>query len=272
MTIECLHMNHINAVVDDFEGAVAHFRRAFGAQFVMDLPQPEWHACLIYVAGVLFELFSPPQFLLNARYGPHWVGIEYQVDMEAARAEVAERNIRVIRDIGVAIHTHPMDTTGIAWEFFGDNFHVMPENTWLEPLKPADYWRDEHPLGLLGLEHYSVAVADLDQSTAFMADFLGATRLYEESRPAIGARVVGLALAETTVELMSPVGSGVIEQHLRRYGDGIRSTVFAVSDLDRARAHFRGLGIELVPGDAPSTVAIAPADNVGVMMELCARG
>ena len=263
-------MNHLNAVVEDFDGAVAHFRRVFGAQFVMDLPQPEWHACLIHVAGVLIELFSPAQFLLNGRYGPHYLGVEYQVDMQAARVDLAERKIRLIRDIGVAVHTHPADTAGIAWEFYEGNFHTMPGDTWLEPLQPPDYWRDRHPLGLLGLERYSVVVADIDGMTAHLADFLGATVIYEELRPAV-ARVAGLQLADTTVELLSPVGPGEIAQHLQRYGDGIRSIVFAVGDLDRARAHFRNLGIELRPGDAPATLAISPMDNAGIMMELCAR-
>jgi hypothetical protein len=31
-------------------------------------------------------------------------------------------------------------------------------------MQPAEYWRDEHPLGLTGLKGYSVAVRDLDQA------------------------------------------------------------------------------------------------------------
>jgi len=77
-------------------------------------------------------------------------------------------------------------------------------------------------------------------------------------------------LADTVVELISPTGSGVIDRHLRRWGDGIRSVVFGVQDLDAAAAHFAGHGVELAPGDQTDTLAILPADNRGVMMEFAA--
>ena len=68
-------------------------------------------------------------------------------------------------------------------------------------------------------------------------------------------------------ELISPIGSGPIERYLARYGDGIRSTVFAVRDLDRVRRYFAERGVTLGPGDAPDTLAIAPEDNLGLLFE-----
>ena len=47
----------------------------------MDLPQRELHACLIEIGRVIFELFVPHEFLTTVRYGPHYVGIEYQADV-----------------------------------------------------------------------------------------------------------------------------------------------------------------------------------------------
>jgi hypothetical protein len=262
-------MNHINVVVEDFDSAVAHLQQVFGAQFVLDLPQPEWHACLMDIGDVLFEVFSPAQFLLNARYGPHYVGVEYQADLEAARDAIATRNIRLIRDIGHAIHTHPADTLGIAWEFFDGDFRLLPDLRWIEPLNTLEQWR-KHPVGYQGLKRYSIAVADIEHAAGFLTDFLGATWVYEDDRPVLGARVIGMSLADTTVELISPTGQGAIQRHLHRYGDGIRSTVFEVANLDAAREHFARFGISLVPGDAPSTLAIEPSANLGLMIELCA--
>jgi hypothetical protein len=37
-SIDCLGMNHINAVVSDFDASVAHFRELYGAEFLADLP------------------------------------------------------------------------------------------------------------------------------------------------------------------------------------------------------------------------------------------
>ena len=91
--------------------------------------------------------------------------------------------------------------------------------------------------------------------------------LYEEPRPAVSGRAVGLELGDTVAELISPLGVGVIERYLARYGDGIRSTVFAVDDLDRAQQFFVERGIVLYPGDAPDSFAVAPKDNLGLLFE-----
>jgi len=268
-TLDCLHMNHINAMVEDFEKSVEHFRELYGAQFNLDLPGDHWHACLLTIGGVMFEVFAPSEYLLNARLGPHYVGVEYQVpDADEARTEVQARGMRVIRELGVAIHVHPAEAFGVAWEFFGRSFHDDPPPVpYVEPLKPFDYWRDEHPLGYTGLKRYSVAVSDLESATEFFEDFVGATVIYEEARPAVAARAVGLTLADTVAELISPIGTGPIERYLARYGDGIRSTVFAVRDLDQAKRYFAERGVVLHPGDAPGSVAIAPEDNAGLLFE-----
>jgi hypothetical protein len=83
----------------------------------------------------------------------------------------------------------------------------------------------------------------------------------------VAARAVGFTLADTVVELLSPVGPGPIERYLARYGDGIRSTVFSVRDLDQARRYFAEHGVMVHPGDAPDTLAIAPEDNLGLLFE-----
>jgi catechol 2,3-dioxygenase-like lactoylglutathione lyase family enzyme len=268
-TLECQHMNHINAMVEDYEKGVDHLRNIYGAEFNLDLPGDHWHACLITIGGVMFEVFAPTQYLLHARLGPHYVGIEYQVpDVDEARTEVQARGMRVIRELGAAIHVHPAEAFGVAWEFFDRSFHSDPSPVaYVEPLKPPEYWRDEHPLGYTGLKRYSVAVSNLETATEFFSDFLGGRIVYEEARPAVAARAVGFALADTVAELISPIGSGSIERFLARYGDGIRSTVFAVSDLDRARGYFAERGIAVHPGDAPDSIAIAPEDNLGLLFE-----
>jgi catechol 2,3-dioxygenase-like lactoylglutathione lyase family enzyme len=268
-TFECLHMNHINAMVEDFDKSVEHFRELYGAQFNLDLPGEHWHACLITIGGVMFEIFAPTEYLLHARLGPHYVGVEYQVpDVDEARTEALARGMRVIRELDVAIHVHPAEAFGVAWEFFGRSFHDAPYPVpYVDPPKPSDHWRDEHPLGIAGLKRYSVAVFDLESATEFLRDFLGATLTYEEPRPAAGARAVGFALANTVVELISPTGAGSVDRYLARYGDGIRSTVFSVRDLEQARRWFAEHGATLQPGDAPGSVAVAPEDNVGLLFE-----
>src|SRR5262245_46014251 len=124
-TIRPVRVNHMNVVVEDFDKSMAHFRDLFGAEFLMDLPAPAMHACLINIGDVIFELFAPTAWILNARFGPNYLGIEYQADIPEVREVIAARNIRIVRDIDVALHTHPTDSLGIAFEFWSNYFHDM---------------------------------------------------------------------------------------------------------------------------------------------------
>jgi hypothetical protein len=266
-SIHPVRLNHLNVVLQNFDASIAHFEKLYGAEFVVDIPRTEMHAGLIEIGRVIFELFVPHEYLLNARYGPHYVGVEYQADMDIVREAIAERGIRIVRDIGEALHTHPADCFGIAFEFYGGYFHDRHWPNLGGPIKPAAYWRDEHPLGLTGLKGYTVAVHNLPAAIAFLQSFLAGEVVYEEPRPAIGARAVGLKVADAIVELVAPISEGALLKHLHRFGEGIRSTVFATRDIERAREYLREGGVEPVPGDAPGTLAVPAASNLGVIFE-----
>ncbi len=266
------HMNHLNVLVADFDESVAHFQDVFGAQLILDMPRDEWHAGLVTLGTVIFELFAPNGYLLNARFGPHYIGVEYQIaeEIENARKDVRQRGIRIIRDIGVAFHTHPADTFGVAIEIYDRSFHdeTAPiQYNYLEPIKPIEYWRDQHPLGLCGLKRYSIAVSDIRHATRFFQGFTNANVMYEEARPAVNARAVGLRIGDSVAELLTPVADGPLQRFLARYGDGIRSTVFQVGNLEQAKSYLVGRGIRILPGDAPNAFSVAPEENQGLLFE-----
>jgi catechol 2,3-dioxygenase-like lactoylglutathione lyase family enzyme len=266
--IHPVRVNHMNVVVEDIDACAARWRELYDAEFLADIPQREWRAGLVETGQVLFELFAPHEFLLNARYGPHYVGIEYQADMEEVREAIASHGLRIVRDIGLAVHTHPADGFGVAFEFYGGYFH---DREWEvlggAKMKSAAFWRDEHPLGLTGLKGYTVAVRDLDAASAFMRSFLAAEPVYEAPRPGIGGRALGLQVADAVLELVVPDGAGPLQAHLERFGEGIYSTVFGVRDLDRARRWFAARGVELAPGGATGSFAIPAAVNQGMIFE-----
>lgn len=261
-------MTHLNIVVEDFDASVAYLKNIYDAEFILDLPAPHWHACLVETGQVIFELIAPVGYLTNARYGPHYVGIEYQADMEVARRAVAERGIRLVRDSGHAFHTHPEDCFGVAIEIYDGAFH---NTEW--PLlggkrtKPAEWWRDEHPLGLSGLAGYTVVVRNAKAAYAFFESLLSAGIIDEVDRPAIGARVIRAQIADSWVEFLEPTGDGVILDHLNRYGQGIYSTVFGVCDAERARCHLLGKGLQVASGSAPDRIAVPADAALGVIFE-----
>ncbi len=134
--IRALRVEHLNIVHENYEVTVEHYRRLFGGFVVFDRFQPTWHACLMEVGGVLFEIFVPIDFFLHTRYGPHYLGVEYQVtDMAAVRDTLAARGIRIARDLDVAVHTHAADCHGVSLEFFADSF-LDNEDLLDRPMQP----------------------------------------------------------------------------------------------------------------------------------------
>jgi hypothetical protein len=266
-SIKPLRMNHLNMVLDDFDSGLAHFQRLYDANLVLDLPNPGFHACLIEIGRTIFEIYCPALFLLSARYGEHYLGVEYQADMAEVRAAIAERGIRIVRDIDVALHTHPADTLGIAFEFWAGHFHDNPEVLRHGTMHPVEHWRDAHPLALTGAHGFTVAVEDLSAASAFLQDFLSARPLYEAARPAIGAQAIGLGIADSTVELLAPTGAGELRDHLVRYGQGIRSTVLRTRDMGSLRDHLAERQVALVPGTQEGWLAVPAEANHGVIFE-----
>jgi hypothetical protein len=260
-------MSHPNLVLEDYDASMAHFRELFGAVLLMDMPKPEWHACLVDIGGVIFEFFAPPVFLLHSRHGPHFLGIEYEAEMADVRQSIADHGVRNIRELGVALHTHPADGFGVSFEFYQGSFYDNDPPVMSQPVRPAAYWRDEHPLGLMGLKAYTVSVSDIEAATRFIQSFISGEMVYDEARPAIAARAVGLQTADCVLELLSPTGDGPLQRQLQQLGQGIRSMVFRVRDLGQARRYFTERGVELVPGASPDTFGVAPAANRGALFE-----
>jgi hypothetical protein len=264
-TIRPVRVNHMNAVVEDFTAARVHFETLLGAEFLLDLPQAEWHAGLVETGRVIFELFAPPAFVLYARYGAHWLGIEYQADMDEVRASLSAHGIRIARDIGVALHTHPEDTLGVAFEFYGGSFH---DDRWPllggRTMHPAEYWRDAHPIGLTGLEGTTIVVRDIARAGAFLRGFLDAQPLDADAHRA------RFRIADSDVELLAPATGELAARQIERYGEGILSTVFGVRDLDQARRHFAERDVPVIPGSAPGRIAIPPDRNLGLLIEFAA--
>lgn len=272
-SIRPIRVNHMNVVLRDHDASVAHLSGLFGAEFMADMPQKEFHASLLEIGQVIFELFVPHDFLICARYGPHYLGLEWRADMDDVRAAVADHGLGIVRDIGLALHTDPADCFGVSHEFYSGYFHA---NDWEllggNKIKSAAWWRDEHPLGLIGLVGYTHAVEDIEAASAFLQSFLSAQPVYETDRPALGARAIGLQVADAVIELQAPVGEGKLRQYLNRHGQGIRSTVFGVRDIEQTRLCLEGQGIALVSGSAPGSLAVPAAANLGLMFEFSPEG
>jgi catechol 2,3-dioxygenase-like lactoylglutathione lyase family enzyme len=273
-------MSHPNVILEDYDASLARLKDLLGAELMMDMPRAEWHACLVDIGGMIFELFAPPLFLLNSRHGPHYLGMEYEADMDEVDQALVDHGVRVIRKAqgardgarysGVqarAVHTNPPDCLGMDLEFYGGSFFEDDPPMLPQRVKPADYWRDQHPIGMTGLKAYTVGVSDIEAASGFVQSFLSGRPVYDTARPGIGARAVGLQVADGVVELLTPTGDGSLRRELERVGQGILSMVFGVRDLDQARGYFTGRGVALAAGTSPDRFAVDPAATCGVSFE-----
>ncbi len=275
--LELLRVSHVNAITDGYADTVTHFRDRLGFQLNMEIPDrgDGTEACLMTLGRVMFEFFAPKERaergqgrLLN-RFGDHYIGIEYQVpDVAVAREVSAQRGVRIINDLGTFFFTHAGACIGISLELWDRNWlDPQPEITVFEDVHPDEYWRDEHPLGVLGLARLGVAVEDLDAAIATVQDLTQAELVAKVERPRAGATAAQLQVGDAVWELLAPTGDGPVADYLARYGARIRSTVYRVADLGRVERHLTGQGFSVTAGDADDALAIPPAQNKNLLFE-----
>jgi catechol 2,3-dioxygenase-like lactoylglutathione lyase family enzyme len=279
-SLKFIKLNHINAIVDGYQSAVDHFVGRVGLQLNLEIPSQgdDVDACLASLGPVMFEFFAPRQRAERGQgrlldlYGDHYIGAEYQVaDVDAARSTCEALGIRLLNDRGTFFFTHPRDSFGVSWELWDGDWHApRPDNQAFQLVHPASYWR-RHPLGVTGLACLRAAVPDLAAATAFYESALGGTVMYRAPRPAIGADAAGVEIGDTVIELLGPSGDGELAAFLEQNGPRLRSTVFAVVDLERARRHLHSVGVPLVPGDDGDSWLLDPEHNHGLRFELTQR-
>jgi hypothetical protein len=265
---QLIHPNHINAIVDGYEATIEHFRDRVG--FTLDRRIPDsgdgTDACLMTLGGVMFEFFAPKergergQGRLLARYDDHYIGIEYHVpDVTSAREFAAEKEVRIINDLGPAFFTYPGHSFGIAFEIYDGDFAALAQ--------PPGYWENQHPLGLTGLARLTVAVESAEAAVARLNELAEVSEIGPVARPRAAARGTQLQVGTAVWELLEPTGDGALASYLGRYGQRIRSTVFKARSLGAVEKHLTAHGFDLIPGDADGALAINPAQNKNLLFE-----
>ena len=141
------------------------------------------------------------------------------------------------------------------------------------------------PLGIpdhlfTAIDHVGIAVADLDEATAFYRDTYGMRVLHEETNEEQGVREAMVAVGDpedphSCIQLLAPLdASSTIAKFLERSGPGIQQLAFRVTDVEQVSAVLRERGLRLLydaprRGTSDSRVNfIHPKDAGGVLVEL----
>lgn len=99
----------------------------------------------------------------------------------------------------------------------------------------------------LGINRVVIAVKDLDKAVRFYSELLGAT--FEDA--SAGAEPFGVRAAiswDGGIELVAPLPDrdSVIARSIEKHGEGVRNVIFAVDDIEEARAKMEKMGIGVI--------------------------
>jgi catechol 2,3-dioxygenase-like lactoylglutathione lyase family enzyme len=298
--VDLLQYNHANQVVENLDAAIAHFVDVLGAQLLWHVPpNPFVRACLVNFGGAIIELIEARRPIggdmvsrrVEERYrgqfwycvgtaafvmdwdvaGPHFAGCEFRVaDLREAIEASKSLGLHVIdqSDWRFAL-TYAAECQGISLELTPIDWYspsAASSYKYLEEMKTARFWSDEHPLGVAGFR-FSVAVDSVERAADFYRKYCGSEVRYRASCESIGAEAIGLQIADVVVEFVAPFRNAAIRSFMDRYGERIRSMIFAVKDMDAVRSYFDARRISLIDGDRPGRVATVPDQNLGVLYQ-----
>ena len=128
---------------------------------------------------------------------------------------------------------------------------------------------------LTEVDHVAIAVRDLDAAVAWYAEAFGATVTHREVVERDGVEEALLAVADSFVQLMTPVrDDSTVAKFLETKGEGIHHVGYRVTDcakaLDQAvSSGARAIDAEPRPGSRGTTVAfLHPKTAFGTLIEL----
>jgi methylmalonyl-CoA/ethylmalonyl-CoA epimerase len=127
------------------------------------------------------------------------------------------------------------------------------------------------------LNHVAIAVPDLAAASALYRDALGAEVSAPQALPEHGVTVVFIALPNTKIELLEPLGeaSPILAFLAKNPGGGMHHICYEVADILASRNHLKSQGARVLGDGEPKIGAhgkpvlfLHPKDFNGTLVEL----
>ena len=207
---------------------------------------------------------SPTGEMLRRNAGfNRWLGVALRVpDVEATARWFAARGFRLHFDPGmekVYFLVGRGQAMGMRLELLSQDLPGDPRN---DPAWTPGKWRDEHPLGIEGLQAIGLSAPSLDEARALFAERLDWPELGTRALPADDADCVAFHMGDCVLEAMVPRGSASpLARHLAET-KGIYCLTFKVKDAGAAAAYLRGKGLTLLD-EGTDRFAIVPEQAHG---------
>lgn len=280
---------HLVHVVDDIDTARRWYSDVFDALHVKRNDSPHRSGAFAVFADMIIEAMTPPAgegaersavAVFRRRFGQrmHSVGM-FADDLDALSVRLADHGFDVFdiagnRVVGQAavdatwVWTHPKQTRTV-FEFARvPAYHYDPR---LHRSYSGRYWRDEHPLGLVGTSHLTMLVRDLEGAPNLYGGAFGGTLIKREDVAGSHRSEFYTFGPDLDVEIRQPLDDRSEDgRQLADVGEGCFGITFEVSDLGRAVEHLLGLGLPLID-IAPGQVLVPPRAAFGMGIAFAAQ-
>lgn len=167
--------------------------------------------------------------------------------------------------------TDPEQTLGIRFEFCAAN---LPNDLRLRSGWSAAWWREQHPLGIVGLDSVVTTGPDLAGATSFYTEVFGLEHLGNRQIPDVGAMAAAFRVgtdAPFVIEHWQPQASAKQLGHLAESGRGIYGMTFRVRSLEAASRYLRSKGLQPA-WEGRDRLAIRRSDAFGASLMMVEQG
>jgi catechol 2,3-dioxygenase-like lactoylglutathione lyase family enzyme len=192
-----------------------------------------------------------------------WIGVALRVaDLKEADPWFRARGFKLHVDPGMEqsyFMVPRYQVMGLRIEVLGQDLPNDPRN---DPAWTPAKWRDEHPLGIEGLQSIGLSAPSLDEAREIFAGKLEWPELGTRALPGDDATCVAFDMGDTVIEAMAGnTPEAAVARHAVEV-KGIYCLTFKVKDAEAAADWLRGKGIALI-GDVSDRFAIAPEEAHG---------
>jgi catechol 2,3-dioxygenase-like lactoylglutathione lyase family enzyme len=218
----------------------------------------------IAAAGKGAEPGNPIGEMLRRSSGPsRWLGVALKVaDLPSADAWFQARGFKLHYDPGMEAHYFLIGRG----QAMGMRIEVLVQDLPGDPRRDREwtpgYWRDEHPLGIEGLQSIGVSAPSLEEARDLFGGKFDWPGIGARALPSDDADCAAFNMGDTVLEAMvardadTPLARHVTETK------GIYCLTFKVRSAEAAAEYLRSKGLELV-GDVADRFAIKPEQAHG---------